>query len=697
MNERECRFIDVLAKVDEKYITESADLIDSAEKIGLEEIEIERVIKREKRSLKKEKRLSSDKKKSVFLPIAATAAAAVIMLGGMALLISNIRESGEPMRQYDSGITITLPANSTVTTAIFSMSSAEGEKTVTTASDTTVPPESSESTSTCETDENGNIITTATEESTTRAAETLPVSFGRITEITVSGERNAGDPAADTLPAVSIATDTTTAGTSSSPEIGAADDTAPAWESTSETDEEPQELPEPQTMPFESELTKTFEIYKKDTGTHQPNPGDSSVFGGIADFDANVYYLEEFGLDSRRITDRLNETERDSLAADLGKYCKDGDLDIVSLINSLPMMTIHYMFSDEPFSAYERYGSYMFRINDDWLVSVNKDERDVSLYKRQERYSEIERIAEALWTVYDRYPDMTVLAVQDWDKPESEAGSLEILTNDDDTLQSIRAYLTEQGFDMSLCSFMTYERERSSQTPVTVLHADGDSLYTDNLSIYAGKFDNKVYMSEFPLDMDSDMLIDKLNELGYTTAAGALSLLSASDGVFGAGELDKAFASPAVYGDLFDTVPLPVDKDAPQHVYGGGKYYRVPDSTDNVIIEAYYDDISHSQRYSLWSAANAVYLNDLDSAVKTVTFFRRYQVMNDSGNGFEYVIDSLEFINSSDSYTVRIIADMRYWENILNYANSEGIMTEILEFSEKPADIQSLSLPDDEE
>ena len=324
----------------------------------------------------------------------------------------------------------------------------------------------------------------------------------------------------------------------------------------------------------------------------------------------------------------------------------DGIRLITEKVRELPAVTTTYdgLFGTGPDDGSER-GLEWYLLGDEWLIELDKDDY-MNLYRYDEKCTGLRSITELLRQEYERFPHLTVVAVTESTSSDGNELSLAIIDTSGEETETVREYLTENGADISLCSFNELW-EKQEEIPVYSL----TDYNKHHIALTSG-----VYLQASVPRMDEnetlrcirvqcgDALADEAEERGLAALVGERENI----GIYG-------------YLSLFDIVPV-------REPFGE----RAVMLDDNVLLCA-----SGSREYTLYT-----YDNDASEFRRNVTALRRYHEIHDVR--FDFCIEALEFGYDEG---ITVIAPQEQWENIRRFAETTGknigINADLLDYSEK--------------
>ena len=367
----------------------------------------------------------------------------------------------------------------------------------------------------------------------------------------------------------------------------------------------------------------------------------------------DLFTADEFMDRLKQMTSPFWKKYVPELEKDLAGYLDDGKLDLDKL-RKLPKVSSVQIFDRKrtPGRWYDSYDEYV--IDGKWMISVDSVTGDILISLYDDEYTALRRVLELLWSMEEitgYMSEMSLVALTEITFPYEYKQTLEIIAEADE-LEKIKAYLTSNEADLSDCELLTPDEMRAKWLPVTYYkHYDGK--YTPISFERLRAFDSGVYMiDDYKGVISSDIALIRVGEL-----CGGEEREKLADAMTEHGIKQGVYETVEPYADMFDPVKLPTEH---------GNCYRI---NENFIIE---ETFSQKYEYKLW-----VFDKQHTDLRRAVLLYRENPDLQ--GSIWEYKIKSIEYVVEGydaneapmpDGYTLRIVADEKYWEDIKNYAGS---------------------------
>lgn len=416
---------------------------------------------------------------------------------------------------------------------------------------------------------------------------------------------------------------------------------------------------------WDNPVVKTIDIQEKYLSDRMPAAGAGDLFNYdmVVVCGGELYGYVNYGaMPYDRVRELITQysltpAEVSALWSAISPLCEDGKFRY-ERAGLLPSVTAYDYFTNEVLPASPIYDVSFYRATGDFLISVGTSEwgTGVRILRRFDgsgyggKVIALRRIFELLWKLAAdkprEYGDMSIVLVHDARGSQSSADfgySVEaIVWSDPD---SVTAYLTENGADMSLVSVVTTEQERASYLPVEYYGngQDGSLVKVDMEEGWYGHDYLTVGSNVYKGAKGFSDSLDSLLEVLKRDSGDVKKTLETTP-------LNDLLVTP--YADAFDLLMMPSGADP---IYRR-LYYHIGKN----VIEVYPDG----------RVRNYVYDLKATNVRKVIVSLRRAPEWHDPSEG-EYVIDRIDFV--ADDYEnrrvyARIAADPEYHDAIKRMA-----------------------------
>ncbi len=210
---------------------------------------------------------------------------------------------------------------------------------------------------------------------------------------------------------------------------------------------------------------KLFEVQELEISHVEPAPEVGSETNRFVIADEKAYYMLNKGPEALHSDYFMNFAEHiglyDEIKTDFADYLDENRL-MTEKIAELPeVLTYLGLFGTEPYDDGKWY-----HVGEKWLIQLH-DGGFTELFMYDEHGTKFREMTELLRKEYEQFPHLSVIAVIETSNDAESFNdlTLELIDMDSEETEGVKQYLSENGADISLCSFNELW-EKQNEIPV---------------------------------------------------------------------------------------------------------------------------------------------------------------------------------------------------------------------------------------
>ena len=372
---------------------------------------------------------------------------------------------------------------------------------------------------------------------------------------------------------------------------------------------------------IDTHVHKSFEIQEQCIYKHEPNPGQNIPWRGTICVGGYTYSYETFEISAETFLYDIRDAyvNTDAFKKRISPYC-EGD----ALLSGKLMANVKNAGTPVDFITNETVSGQYFSLGKDYILGTFDNGSSFVIYQRNEKYTDLRKMTEYLWTVFTSAEHPAVVMVMDWDTKSEYLKVIDTQENLDEIQEAFSTLVPDY---QTLYMGVTPEQEKASWLPVTSVTTRNDQ--TDYYPIpdqYNVAFDTGVYSFTAGYRHDQydqyEDLAQELENLGAVKEAAQFR-----EDLKGLMANGWSFEWVTPYDSLLDPIKLGKRKES---------YLKI---TDDIIMVQYYNNNPDDPYPDLGLLTKDTQLTALRRAVN---YFRLFPSLNMYGQLFgEYVGEKL--------------------------------------------------------